>query len=263
MRSALLNVMINAAFKAGKNLKRDFGEVENLQVSLKGPADFVSVADKRAEQTLFEELSKARPNYGFMGEEGGLIEGSDKTHTWFVDPLDGTTNFLHGIPHFAISIGLQREGELVAGVIYNPVTEELYFAEKGSGAFGNDRRMRVSARKDPTQSLVICGLPHLARGDHVQFRKELALVQERYSAVRRFGACSLDLAYVAAGRADVYWERGLMPWDLAAGLLLIKESGGFASDCEGQPNPLMRGDVCVGNEVLHQDLLGLLAKANN
>ena len=205
--SALLNVMIAAARKAARSLKRDFGEVEKLQVSLKGPANFVTAADRRAEDILRAELAKARPGYGFLGEEGGRHEGTDKTHTWIVDPLDGTTNFLHGIPQFAISIGLERAGTVVAGVIYNPITDELFTAERGKGAFVNDQRLRVAARKRMDEAIVACGLPHYGRGDLALGIKELAAVQDKVAGLRRFGAASLDLAYVAAGRFDVYWER--------------------------------------------------------
>ena len=217
LRSALLNVMVAAARKAARGLKRDFGEVEKLQVSLKGPANFVTAADRRAEEILREELAKARPGYGFLGEEGGRTEGADKTHTWIVDPLDGTTNFLHGIPQFAISIGLEREGTIVAGVVYNPVTDELFLAERGKGAFLNDQRLRVAARQRLADAVVACGLPHTGRGDLDLFRNEFALIQDKVAGLRRFGAAALDLAWVAAGRLDAYWERGLSPWDMAAG----------------------------------------------
>lgn len=255
LRSALLNVMVGAALKAGRNLKRDFGEVENLQVSLKGPADFVSAADRKAEQIVKTELMKARPGYSFIGEEGGKEEGSDQTHTWIVDPLDGTTNFLHGIPHFAVSIALERNGVLVAGVIYNPAIDELYVAERGGGAFLNDRRLRVSARTKPEDSVVGCGIPHIARGDHVQSRNELKYVQARFAGIRRMGACALDLAYVAAGRFDGFWERGVSSWDMAAGIVLIREAGGFVTDCDGHDNMLHNGTICAGNEPVQKALL--------
>src|ERR1700726_1473900 len=181
LHSALINVMVKAARRAGRSLKRDLGEVENLQVSLKGPANFVSLADKRAEEMLHDDLIKSRPGYGFIGEEGGARIGEDKTHTWIVDPLDGTTNFLHGIPQFAISIGLQREGTMIAGVIYNPANEELYLAERGKGAFLNDQRLRVAARRRMSDAVVACGLPHFGRGDLALFRSEIAAVQEQRS----------------------------------------------------------------------------------
>ncbi|MCA0316608.1 MAG: inositol monophosphatase [Proteobacteria bacterium] len=255
LRSALLNVMVGAALKAGRSLKRDFGEVENLQVSVKGPGDFVSAADRKAEQIVKTELLKARPGYSFIGEEGGKVEGTDETHTWIVDPLDGTTNFLHGIPHFAVSIALERNGVLVAGVVYNPAIDELYVAERGTGAFLNDRRLRVSARRKPEDSVVGCGTPHIGRGDHVQYRNELKVVQSRFGGIRRIGACALDLAYVAAGRFDGFWERGVKPWDVAAGIVLIREAGGFVTDCDGHDNMLLNGDICAGNEPIQKALL--------
>ncbi|MEI8144323.1 MAG: inositol monophosphatase family protein [Alphaproteobacteria bacterium] len=262
LRSALLNVMVGAALKAGRGLKRDFGEVEQLQVSLKGPGDFVSQADRKAEEVVKAELAKARPGYGFICEEGGTIEGADKTHTWIVDPLDGTTNFLHGIPHFAVSIGLERDGVLVAGVVYNPALDELYVAERGTGAFLNDRRLRVSARRRPEDSVVGCGLPHLGRGDHPEFRRELTAAQARYAGLRRFGACSLDLAYVAAGRMDGFWERGISPWDIAAGIVIVREAGGFVTNCEGHDTMLAAGSICAGNEPIQRDLIAMLKDAH-
>src|SRR6478672_20484 len=215
--SATINVMVKAARRAGRSLKRDLGEIEHLQVSLKGPANFVSLADKRAEEMLYTDLDKARPGYGFIGEEGGNRAGADQSHTWIVDPLDGTTNFLHGIPQFAISIALQREGTIIAGVIYNPANEELYIAERGKGAFLNDQRLRVAGRRKLDESVIACGLPHMGRGDHELSRLEMTEMQNKVAGLRRFGAASLDLAYVAAGRLDGYWERNLQPWDIAAG----------------------------------------------
>ena len=258
LHSALINVMVKAARRAGRSLSRDLGEVENLQVSLKGPANFVSAADKRAEEMLYSDLSKARPGYGFIGEEGGTREGSDKTHTWIVDPLDGTTNFLHGIPQFAISIGLQREDTIIAGVIYNPATDELYIAERGKGAFLNDQRLRVAARKQLHDCVVACGLPHIGRGDHDLAGREMAALQPRVAGLRRFGAASLDLAYVAAGRLDGYWERNLKPWDMAAGIIMIREAGGIVSDIQTSGDPLLTGDVVCGNETVHAELIRIL-----
>ncbi len=261
LRSALLNVMIKAARKAARTLKRDFGEVEHLQVSLKGPADFVSAADRRAEEILREELMQARPGYGFLGEEGGEREGSDKTHRWIVDPLDGTMNFLHGMPHFAISIALEREGTIVAGVVYNPANDELFTAERGKGAFVNDQRLRVAARKRLADAVVACALPHPSRGDVARIRKEHAAAQDKVAGLRRFGVASLDLAWVAAGRFDAYWERGLSPWDIAAGIILVREAGGFITDLEGGETMLATGDILAGNEHIHSQLLGLLKDA--
>ncbi|RAI45545.1 inositol monophosphatase family protein [Rhodoplanes roseus] len=262
LRSALLNVMVAAARKAGRTLKRDFGEVEHLQVSLKGPANFVTAADRKAEETLKAELEKARPGYGFLGEEGGLQAGSDPSHTWIVDPLDGTTNFLHGIPQFAISIALQRDDTIVAGVIYNPANEELFIAERGKGAFLNDQRIRVAGRQRLADAVICCGLPHLGRGDLAQFRKEFAVVQERVAGLRRFGAAALDLAWVAAGRFDAFWERNLSPWDMAAGILMIREAGGYVSDCEGGDQMLGRKSIICGNETMQREILALLKAAN-
>jgi myo-inositol-1(or 4)-monophosphatase len=261
LRSALLNVMIAAARKAARGLKRDFGEVEKLQVSLKGPANFVSAADHRAEEVLRAELARVRPGYGFLGEESGRHEGADKTHCWIVDPLDGTTNFLHGIPQFAISIALEREGTIVAGVIYNPANEELFIAERGKGAFLNDQRLRVAARRRLAEAVIACGLPHLGRGDLALFRQEFAAVQEKVAGVRRFGAAALDLAWVAAGRLDAYWERNLSPWDMAAGLLMVREAGGFVSDLDGREEIFGKGEVIAGNETMQRELLALIRAA--
>jgi myo-inositol-1(or 4)-monophosphatase len=261
LRSALLNVMLKAAQKAGRALKRDFGEVEQLQVSLKGPANFVSAADHRAEQILCEELGAARPGYGFVGEEGGRREGSDRTHTWIVDPLDGTSNFLHGIPHFAISIGLERDGVIVAGLVYNPINDDLFTAERGKGAFLNNQRLRVAVRQRLSDAVIACGLPHLGRGDLALGGRELAAVQEKVAGLRRFGAASLDLAWVAAGRLDGYWERNLSPWDIAAGLILVREAGGFVTDLDRGDTPWITGDVVAGNDTIHGELLRLLNAA--
>jgi myo-inositol-1(or 4)-monophosphatase len=258
LRSALLNVMIKAAHKASRGLKRDFGEVEHLQVSVKGPANFVTAADRRAEETLRGELELARPGYSFLGEEGGRHEGTDRTHCWIVDPLDGTLNFLHGIPHFAISIALEREGTIVAGIVYNPANDELFTAERGKGAFLNDRRLRVGARKRLADSVVACALPHPSRGDAALARNEHVAVQEKVAGLRRFGAAALDLAWVAAGRFDAYWERGLSPWDMAAGIALVREAGGFVTDIEGGDIAIASGSILAGNEELHRELLRTL-----
>src|SRR4051812_37505835 len=229
-RSALINVMAGAALKAARSLVRDFGEVEQLQVSMKGPADFVSAADIKAERVLKQELSRARPGYGFLMEESGAERGADDRNRWIVDPLDGTTNFLHGIPHFSISIGLERDGEIVAGIVYEPTRDEMFWAEKGHGAYLNDRRLRVSARRQLGEAVIGTGIPFSGRGDHPTYLGTLGCVMAATSGVRRMGVASLDLAYVAAGRLDGFWEFGLLPWDLAAGILLVKEAGGFVSD---------------------------------
>jgi myo-inositol-1(or 4)-monophosphatase len=263
IRSALMNVMTAAALKAGRGLKRDFGEVENLQVSVKGPGDFVTAADKRAEKTLFEELSRARPGYGFIMEEGGTIEGSDKSHTWHIDPLDGTTNFLHGLPIFAISIGLEREGQLVAGLVYNPANDDLFIAERGQGAYLNKTRLRVAARRDLADALIICGIPPLNRAaGHAHFQGELAHVMRHAGNIRRLGSAALDLCFVAAGRCDAYWERGIMTWDMAAGIVLVREAGGFVTDTDGRSEMMATGTICCGNEFIHRRLLDLLRETS-
>ncbi len=260
--SAIINVMIKAAYRAGRSLKRDLGEVENLQVSLKGPRNFVTAADRRAEEIVHEELAKARPDYGFLGEEGGAREGADKSHRWIVDPLDGTTNFLHGIPHFAVSIALERNGAIVAALTFNPANDELFVAERGKGAFLNDRRIRVATRRHAADAVVACGLPHYGRGDLKLARYEIAAAQQHFAGLRRFGAATLDLAFIAAGRFDAYWERDLSPWDVAAGILLVREAGGFVSDCEGHDAALAKGQVAAGNDTMHRELLRLLNLAS-
>jgi len=258
LQSALINVMVKAARRAGRSLKRDLGEIEHLQVSMKGPANFVSLADKRAEEMLYTDLAKARPGYGFIGEEGGNREGADKTHTWIVDPLDGTTNFLHGIPQFAISIGLSREGTIIAGVIYNPANDELYIAERGKGAFLNDQRLRVAGRRQMDECVIGCGLPHIGRGNLELSRREMTAVQNRVAGLRRFGAAALDLAFVAAGRLDGFWERDLKPWDIAAGQIMVREAGGTISGMAGNDDALTTGHVICGNEFVHGELVKLL-----
>jgi myo-inositol-1(or 4)-monophosphatase len=260
-QSALLKVMTDAARKAARGLNRDFGEVAELQVSKKGAADFVSAADLKAEQTIFETLTKARPGYGFLGEERGMIEGTDKTHTWIVDPLDGTTNFLHAIPHFAISIGLEREGQIVAAVVHNPVTNELFWAEKGKGAFVNDRRLRVAARTKLEEAVLATGIPFLGHGQHARFLKELHQISQKVAGVRRFGSAALDLAWVAAGRFDGYWERDLGAWDLAGGMLLVTEAGGRVTDADGAEASPHKGAVCAANLELHPQVLDRLKAA--
>jgi myo-inositol-1(or 4)-monophosphatase len=261
LHSAILNVMIKAAHRAARSLKRDLGEVEQLQVSLKGPRNFVTAADRRAESILREELAKARPDYGFLGEEGGSHPGSDKTHRWIVEPLDGTTNFLHGIPHFAIAIALERNGTIVAGLVYNPANDEMFIAERGKGAFLNDKRIRVAARARLADAIVACGLPHYGRGDLALARSEIAAAQRAFAGLRRYGAATLDLAWIAAGRLDAYWERDLSPWDLAAGSILVREAGGFITDLDGGDAILTKGSVVAGNDTMHRELLRLLQDA--
>ncbi len=256
-----MNVMIGAARKAGRGLARDFGEVEHLQVSMKGPSNFVSAADLRAEQVIFEELSRAREGYCFLMEERGRIEGPDKSHTWIVDPLDGTTNFLHGIPLFAISIALEREGELVAGLVYNPVTGEIFAAERGKGAFLNDRRMRVAARSHLRDAVIVTGIPHRGKDDrHARHIAELGAVMPQVAGIRRTGSAATDLAWVAAGRFDGYWERGINAWDMAAGIVLVREAGGYVSDGDGGRDMLGKGTIVAGNESIQRDLLKLVSR---
>ncbi len=258
--SALMNVMINATRKASRRLIRDFNEVEQLQVSVKGPSDFVTQADLACEKTLFEELSKAREGYGFLMEEQGTIQGSDKTHRWIIDPLDGTTNFLHGIPLFAISIALERDGELVAALVYNPAMDEFYTAERGKGAFLNDRRLRVAGRKTLSQSVVVTGIPHRGRGNHDQQLQEQRAVMQEVSGVRRTGSAALDLAWVASGRFDAYWERGIQAWDMAAGILLVREAGGMVTDMDGKDDMLKKGDILAASVPIHKSMYKTLTK---
>lgn len=258
-RAAHTNVMIRAAEKVGRILIRDFGEVEQLQVSRKGPADFVSTADMKADKALRTELGKARPDFGFFTEEGGAQEGRDRAHRWIIDPLDGTTNFLHGLPHWAISIGLEREGEIIAGVVYAPVTDQMYWAEKGGGAFlGNAQRLRVSGRSRLDEALVATGAPFKGRGDHPLFLTQIRAVMAETAGIRRFGSAALDLAYVAAGRYDGFWEAGLNPWDIAGGLLLVTEAGGFVTEIHGGRNPLYGPDLLATNALMQKTLGDLL-----
>jgi myo-inositol-1(or 4)-monophosphatase len=248
--------MINAARKAGRSLARDFGEVEHLQVSLKGPGNFVTAADHRAESILYDELSRARHGYCFLMEERGRVEGPDKSHVWIIDPLDGTTNFLHGIPLFSISIALERDGELVAGLIYNPATGDTYTAERGKGAFLNDRhRLRVAARSNLDAAVIATGTPHRGKPGHERALRELGAVMRDAAGIRRMGSASIDLAWVAHGRFDGYWERDIHAWDIAAGVVLVREAGGFVSDLDGRQNMLKTGTIAAGNEAVHRELL--------
>jgi myo-inositol-1(or 4)-monophosphatase len=250
--------MINTARKAARGLIRDFGEVEHLQVSMKGTSDFVSSADLKTERLLRQELEKARPTFGFLLEEGGEVIGSDPSHRWIIDPIDGTTNFLHGIPHFAISIGLERDGEIIAGVVYEPVHDELYHAEKGGGTFLNDRRLRVSARRKMEESIFATGIPFKGRDGHEDFLETVPKVMNAAAGVRRFGAASLDMAYVSAGRYEGYWESGIKPWDIAAGIILVREAGGYVTDRKGGQDMLGLGSVVAANDQLHRTLLDLV-----
>ena len=259
--SALMTVMMAAARKAGRSLARDFGEVEQLQVSIKGPGDFVSAADHKAEQIVYAELDKSRPGYCFLMEERGTVDGRDKTHRWIVDPLDGTTNFLHGIPLFCISIGLEREGQMVAGVVYNPVMDEMFTAERGKGAFLNDRRrLRVAARKTLGDCLVATDIPHRGKPGKDAWMAEAGTMMREVAGLRRSGSAALDLCWVAAGRYDGYWERGLKAWDIAAGLLIVRESGGIVTDADGGEKMFDTGSVLAANPMVHKGLVGLLAR---
>lgn len=250
--SPTVSVMMDAARAAGRRLIRDFGEVENLQVSRKGPADFVSAADKKAEEIIRKSLEKTRPGYGFLLEEGGEVIGSDKTHRFIIDPLDGTLNFLHGIPHFAVSIGLERDGRLRAGVIFDPMRNELFWAEEGEGAWLDNKRLRVSARRKLSEAVVTTGIPQLGVGGAEKFVDELVRVRSEVAAVRRFGSAALDLAWVAAGRFDGFWERGLSPWDIAAGFVLLQEAGGMVIGLDKKDARL--GAFACGNTSLAQKL---------
>ncbi|MEM8937271.1 MAG: inositol monophosphatase family protein [Pseudomonadota bacterium] len=256
--SALINVMVNAARKAARGLARDFGEVGELQVSKKGVADFVSRADLQAEKTIFEALSTARPKFGFVMEEQGEVEGADNSNRWIIDPLDGTTNFLHGIPHFAISIGLERDRQPYAGVVFNPAADELFWAEKGEGAFLNDRRLRVSGRRDLTECLFGCGMPWAGRDGLERAIAETTRVSEKTAGIRRMGSASLDLSYVAAGRFDAFWERDLKSWDVAAGAVLVREAGGVITDLEGGSKFLHGGSILAANAEIYDQAFALL-----
>jgi myo-inositol-1(or 4)-monophosphatase len=264
--SGLITVMTRAARKAAPRLRRDFGEVEQLQVSRKGPADFVSMADKRAEQTIVEELRNARPDWGLLLEEGGEIEGNPAKPRWLVDPLDGTTNFLHGIPHFSISIAVEEKRpdgrpEITHGLIYQPLTDESFWAEKGRGAWLHDRRLRVSARRDLIDCVIGTGIPHVGRGDAAAWAKVYAAVAPEVAGIRRLGSAALDLAWVAAGRFDGFWEDDLDPWDSAAGLLLVREAGGFVSDYRGQDRMFERREYVAASGAIHSKLQKLVAGA--
>ena len=253
--SALMNVMTNAARKAGRSLARDFGEVERLQVSVKGPANFVSAADHRAEEIVHRELARARPDYCFLMEERGAVDGADKTHRWIVDPLDGTSNFLHGIPLFCISIGLEREGQLVAGLIYLPILDELYTAERGKGAFLNDKRIRVSARRTLSDAMLATSIPHKGKSGHERFLNEMKVLTSETTGIRRTGAAAVDLAWTAAGRFDAYWEHGIQPWDMAAGIVLVREAGGIATGPTGRSDMFETGTVVAGVPAIQKALI--------
>lgn len=256
--SANLNLMIKAARKAGRALVKDFREVENLQVSSKGPGDFVSKADREAERIIKEELRGARPGYGWLGEETGEDAGEDPTRRWIVDPLDGTTNFLHGLPHWAVSIALEHKGEVVAGVVFDAAKDELYYAEKGLGAFMNETRLRVSGRRQMIESILATGVPFGGKSTLPATLQDLARLMPVCAGVRRFGSAALDLAYVAAGRYDGYWERGIQPWDIAAGLILVKEAGGFIGPVREDRDIFGSGSVIAANGALFEPLCKII-----
>lgn len=250
-KPAIINVMAGAALKAARGLVRDFGEVENLQVSRKGPADFVSEADRRAEQILKAELQKGRPDYGLIMEEGGSVEGVEGAPRWIVDPLDGTTNFLHGLPHFAISIGVEHNGQITAGMIYDPIKDEMFWATKGGGAFLNDRRIRVSGREDLRTCILATGIPFAGKSGFDEFSAILSSVMPQVAGIRRYGSAALDLAYVAAGRYDGFWEQSLNIWDIAAGIVICREAGAIVTDIRGGERMLDSGDVIATNLHIH------------
>lgn len=261
VHSALITVMERAVRRIAPQLRRDFGEVEQLQVSMKGPADFVSQADHRAEAMLREELGRVRPEWGFLLEEGGEVAGEVGAPRWIVDPLDGTSNFLHGIPHFAVSVAAEEAGEIIAGMVYNPITDETFWAEKGKGAWCGERRLRVSGRRDLAHALIATGIPYKGHGDHDEYTRILAAVAPQVAGIRRFGAAALDLAWLAAGRYDGYFERGIQAWDIAAGLLLVREAGGLVSDYRGGQTMLTTGEVIAANPALYTGLHKLIAQA--
>ena len=259
--SANLNVMIKAARKAGRSLSKDFREVENLQVSSKGAGDFVSRADIAAEEIIRTDLREARPNYGWVGEESEPEIGKDPTRRWIVDPLDGTTNFLHGLPHWAVSIALEHKGEIVSGVVYDPTKDEMFVAEKGQGAWLNESRLRVSARRKMIEAVFATGLPFGGRPDLPVVLQDLARLMPAVSGVRRWGAAALDLAYVAAGRFDGYWERGLNVWDIAAGVLLVREAGGLVDGLKRGDDPLVGGNLLCSNEPIFDEFAKVIRNA--
>jgi len=264
--SGLMTIIDRAARKAGPRLRRDFNEVQQLQVSRKGPADFVTMADQRAEQTLFEELSKGRPGWGFLMEERGEIPGDPGKPRFIVDPLDGTTNFLHGIPHFAISIAVEEtlpngKREITSAMVYQPLTDEAFWAEKGRGAWVQEQRLRVSARRDLSDALIATGIPFLGHGDFAQWSRIFGAIAPEVAGIRRLGSAALDLAWVAAGRFDGFWESDLQPWDVAAGLLLVREAGGFVTDFRGGDRAMERNEFLAANDSLHSRLHKLVATA--
>lgn len=257
-QSATINVMIQAARKAAKSLLKDFTEVENLQASTKSPGDFVSKADLRAERIIKYELEKARPYYGWVGEESEEIVGKDPTRRWIVDPLDGTSNFLHGIPHWAISIALEHKNEITSGVIYDPIKDECFYAEKGNGAWLNDKRLRVSGRTKMIEMLFSTGIAFANKPGLSTTLTEIEKIMPKCSGLRRDGSAALDLAYVASGRFDGYWERGLNSWDIAAGIVIVKESGGIICSLEKDMNPLLNGSILAASDKIYEEFSSLI-----
>jgi myo-inositol-1(or 4)-monophosphatase len=263
IRTPLMNVMTAAAIKAGRPLRRMMGQVAAKDIARKGPADFVTEWDKKTEKVLFDELSHARPGYGFMMEESGRVEGPDKTHVWHIDPIDGTTNFMMGLPIFAISIGLERDGVLVAGLVFNPATEDMYVAERGAGAFWNNQRLRVGRRDALPECCIGCGIPSLSKAkDHGAFYRDLAAMMPHAGGLRRLGCAALDLCYVASGQFDGFWERNLKSWDIAAGIVIVREAGGFVSDCAGGDTFMTSGDIVAGNEAVHGAMVRILKQTS-
>lgn len=259
--SPIMTIMLRAAEKAARGLLRDFNEVERLQVSKKGPSDFVTAADKRSEEVIFEELKRAKPDYSFMMEESGQVKGNDPDHVWIIDPLDGTHNFMHAVPHWAISIALERKGEVIAGLVYDPAKNEMFTAEKGTGAYlSGTRRLRVSGRNDLESCMVNYGQPLYDGSNRELFYKEVSSIS-RVAMVRRFGAAALDMTYVAAGRIDAYWETGVRSWDVAAGHLIVKEAGGISTSIRSDDNPVHSREIIAANQQIHGELRKLIKAA--
>ena len=258
LSSANINVMVKACRKAAKTLIRDFGEIENLQVSIKGPGDFVTASDKKVEKILIDELQKARPNYSILSEEIGKIN-NDESFKWIIDPIDGTANFLHGIPHFAISIGLEHDGEIICGIIYDPIKDEMFVAEKGNGSYLNNQRIRVSSRSKLENCIIFTGGPKIGVKNRELFLKEYNNVSSRVpTTIRKLGSASLDMAYVAAGRCDGFWQRDLKYWDIAAGIILVRESGGFVTDFKGEKGYMQNKTILVTNSKINNEMIEIL-----
>ena len=260
LSSANINVMTKACFKASKVLIRDFGEIENLQVSMKGPGDFVTASDKKVEKILIEELQKARPDYEILSEESGKIGKKNSEFRWIIDPIDGTTNYLHGIPHFAISIGLEKKDEIICGIIFDPIKNEFFTAEKGNGSYMNNRRIRVSSRSILKEAMIFCGGPKFKTKNKDIVHKEYSKIsKEVFTSPRKMGSAALNMAYVAAGRCDGYFERNLSYWDIAAGIIIVEEAGGHVTDFYEKNNYLSNKTLIVGNSKIHRELVKILS----